>query len=176
MAKFASHDSRLRAGGCGSALRGRSAGTAGTQPHLPPASAQPAPHPISAAPAGHSGKLRGPRRREGRKREGRRRGPGGQQRSPPGRRRGVQTRRHPPYWPLSPGIREQAATQDPEVSPEQPPPPVPGLGSARAGGRGSRPGKGALAHSGPATGPCHLRAQRRPGRMRPRSGLRETTR
>nr|XP_023496546.1 uncharacterized protein LOC106783154 isoform X2 [Equus caballus] len=84
----------LGARGCGSALRNRWTRAAGTRPALPagvrpvraPLSRGAASPPAFAAPAGHSGKLLGPRRREGRKGgERRRRGPGGQQPSPPGR-------------------------------------------------------------------------------------------
>ncbi|XP_036090364.1 translation initiation factor IF-2-like [Rousettus aegyptiacus] len=64
------------------APRVRRTRAAGTRPHLARASSPP---PASCRPAGHSGKLRGPSRREGRKGgERRRRGPGGQQPSPPG--------------------------------------------------------------------------------------------
>ncbi|XP_057583194.1 collagen alpha-1(II) chain-like [Hippopotamus amphibius kiboko] len=83
----------LRARGCGSALRISWTRAARTRP-APPAGARrvrailgrgAASPPASAVPAGHSGKLLGPWRREGRKGgERRRRGPGGQQPSPPG--------------------------------------------------------------------------------------------
>lgn len=84
----------LRARGCGSVLRIPWTRAMRTRP-VPPAGARLVRAPLgrgaafphaSAAPAGHSGKLLGPRRREGRKGgERRRRGPGGQQPSPPGR-------------------------------------------------------------------------------------------
>ncbi|XP_029085874.1 formin-like protein 5 [Monodon monoceros] len=84
----------LGARACGIALRIRWSRAARTLP-VPPAGARrvratlgrgAASPPASAVPAGHSGKLLGQWRREGRQGgERRRRGPGGQQPSPPGR-------------------------------------------------------------------------------------------